>query len=70
MRMRDKILTIFQAESAPAPSEPDSAAHLEQDGFQRFMQEYAKQQGTDLEEIGNESAGPHIEAETPGERRL
>jgi len=69
MRMRGKICTIFQAESAPVPPGPNSA-HAEQDGFERFMQEYANRQGTDLEDVRNESASPHIEAAAPRERRL
>jgi hypothetical protein len=62
MRMRDKIVTILQTESAPPPNEPNSAADAEQGGFQRFMQEYAKRQGTAIGTIWNECAGPHNQA--------
>jgi hypothetical protein len=64
--MRDKIFTLFRTESAPSQS-----PHAEQDGFQRFMEEYAKQQGTALGLARNESAGLHIQAASPrGERGM
>jgi hypothetical protein len=44
--MWDKILTLFRAESVSI--RPNSAADTEQDGFHRFMEEYARQQGTTL----------------------
>ena len=65
IRIRDKIFTVFQTESAPPPLEPNCTTHAEQDGFHRFMEEYAKQQGTDLEYVVNESASPDIQAATP-----
>ena len=62
MRMWDKIFTIFQTESAPPPNE--LCCDTEQDGFQRFMKEYGKQQGTTLSVVRNGSAGPHIQGAT------
>jgi hypothetical protein len=63
MRVWDKIFTIFQTESVPSSSELNSA-HTEEDGFQRFMKEYAKQQGTTLRVVRNGIRG----ATHPGAR--
>jgi hypothetical protein len=65
----EKIFTIFQTESALPPTEMNSAAPAEEDGFQRFMQEYANQQGTAVGTTWNESARPDIRPATPGGKR-
>jgi hypothetical protein len=50
--MWDNIFNIFQTKSTPSSLNLNSA-DPEQDGFQRFMEEYAEQQRTNLGVVRN-----------------
>ena len=62
MRMWNKIFRIFRDELTHSSPNPDSN-RSEQDGFQRFMEEYAHQMGTSLRVVQNGfRRTPHPEA--------